>query len=126
MTDVVDTAWAILAQHVGHRNPIKSSTLAEMLEIGDEHRGTRATRAVILEVVRRGLPVAASEEGYFTLENEMELNSYITDLNDRITGIQQRGNLVNRAFQSWKGRQVAAGHPVPPPIKWVPEPEEIA
>ena len=116
MTDLVDLAWRILSEHVGHRNPITSANLSRSLAVGDDQKGTRETRALIVEVIRRGLPVAASEEGYFVLDNDQELESYITDLQDRIAGIQQRGQLVNRAFQNWRKND---SHP--PPIHWEPE-----
>ena len=121
MTDIYDRAWEILATHVGHKNPIKSAELSRLLEVGDDKRGTRETRAIILEVIRRGLPVGATEEGYFVLQDQQELEGCIQDLTDRIAGIQQRGVLITRAFNDYKG---GSGNPVP--LHWTPEAEERA
>lgn len=122
MSDVVDRAWEILSKHVGHRHPITSAELSRMLEVGDDKRGTRATREIVRDVLRRGLPVAATEEGYFVAENEQEHDGYINELNDRIVGIQSRGQLFERAFRSYRqqSNQVETT-----PIRWAPEPEEI-
>jgi hypothetical protein len=119
VSDVYDLAWSILAGHVGHKNAIKSADLSRMLKVGDDRRGTRETRAIVLEILRRGLPVGATEEGYFVLENENERDEYVRELNDRIVGIQHRGLLVVRAFASYK-----TGATTEAPIHWSPEPEE--
>ena len=121
MPDLYDRAWEILAQHVGHKNPITSAELSRTLQVGDDKRGTRETRSIVLEVIRRGLPVGATDEGYFVLENEVEKEDYIRELNDRIAGISNRGNLVIRAFATYRARE-----PPPTLVHWVPEPEEIA
>jgi hypothetical protein len=119
--DEYDRAWSILKTHVGHLHPIKSRILAQRLGMSDAHKGTRSTRALIAELVRRGLPVGATEDGYFLLENPVELERYLNERSDRVVGIMHGSELVQRAFQTYyKG-----GEAQQKLIRWVPEdPEE--
>ncbi len=119
MNDLVERAWAELKTHVGHENPLSSAELARILGTGDEHRGTATTRSIIVEVIRRGLPVGATEAGYFVLSSRIELDRYIRELEDRAGAIVYRGKLVQRAFESWQ-----EGEAQRQLIRWNPEPEE--
>lgn len=117
--DAVERAWELLRTHVGHANPITSAELARVLGTGDEHRGTAETRAIITEVIRRGLPVGATESGYFVLANAIERDRYVRELEDRASAIIYRGKLVQRAFETYY-----EGDAQRTLVRWNPDPEE--
>jgi len=123
VTDIHDRAWEVLVQHVGHKNPIRSSQLAVALGMQhDAKTGTIQTRAIIRELVKLGLPVGATDEGYFILENRQELEQYLLRRQDRAQEILQGNAYIQRAFEDfYKG---TLPDPRPPPIHWVPDPEE--
>jgi hypothetical protein len=121
-SDLEDQAWEILTKYVGHLHPITSATLSRMLGIGDDQRGTRVTRALIQELVRRGLPIGATDEGYFVLESQLELEQYVRERNDRAQAILTGSEYVKRAFQEYYAGTRERDHP--PPIHWVPTDEE--
>ena len=119
---LLEKAWEILKTHVGAGEPIASSALSEMLGVGDHDKGTVQTRALILELLRRGYPIGAHERGYFLLANEAEKNEYQRELLDRAAAITYRANIVERAWQMYHGSSKENR----PMLHWTPDPEEEA
>jgi hypothetical protein len=117
--DIYDRCWAALKTHVGKNHPMTSAELAVVLGTGDEHRGTAETRAIITELLRRGLPIGATAEGYFLLQTPEEKELYIRELQDRAQGVLFRAQLVERAFATYY-----AGEEHRQVTHWSPEPEE--
>lgn len=119
--DVYELAWNALKLHLGHENPLKSAELARILgNAADSRTGTPETRALITELIRRGLPIGATSDGYFVLRTSEELQRYVAELNDRASAILYRAKLVERAFQTY-----GAGEEHRAYVHWIPEPEEI-
>lgn len=102
-------------------DPLSSRDIAEKVLALDgvtDGPGQPGTRAVITEIVRRGLaPVGATAKGYFIIETKEELERYEHALTAREMGIAARRMNVRRAWLVQNGQ---AADP------WVPEPEEEA
>ena len=95
----LDHIEAILRQRTGSDNAITSSELSDLLGDLDHHDSTPKTRAAIRQLVHeRGIPIAASNKGYYYIETEEELQQYVDDLSGRIKGIADRRDAVMNAF----------------------------
>lgn len=89
----------ILLQHEGENNPITSSQIAHKLRISEDDTHS-ITRNLILETAKLyGLPVAATNQGYFIITTEEEYNKYMTSLNSRISGIEERKKIITTNFK---------------------------
>jgi|HubBroStandDraft_1064217.scaffolds.fasta_scaffold78925_4 hypothetical protein len=111
--DLVDRVHDILKEHVGENDPIHSQTIARLLNIGDEAAGTPSTRAVITQLLRQGVAVGATPQGYFLIANGDELERYCADLQRRQDGIEARILAVRRAF-------VEGPVPRGQRVRWIP------
>lgn len=79
--------------------------------------GGRAVRALITELIRRGVPVGATEHGYYLITRTEDLERYTVELEQREMGIRARIVAVRRAF--YDGPPTAEEG-----LRWIPEPEE--
>jgi hypothetical protein len=113
--EAIQRVLATIRHYDGNPDVISSSELAAMLGVPDSP-GQPGTRAVIAEILRRGLaPIGANFKGYFVLRTQVQLDAYVRELERRARAIQARAQNVARA---WEIRNGGAA------IKWVPEPEE--
>lgn len=96
-------------------NPISSLDIARGLGI-DDAPGQPGVRAVITEILRRGLaPIGAKGNGYFLIKTEEELDVYTRQLEQREQGIRARIVAVRRTF--FEGPRDFEREPM---WKWVP------
>ena len=115
---LVEKVHGILREHVGENDPIHSQNIARILQMGDEGSGTPGTRAIITELLRQGVCVGATPQGYFLINSEDELDRYTLDLERRERAIRARIVAVRRAF--FDGPVKKGEDP-----RWVPDdPEE--
>jgi hypothetical protein len=121
---LLEAAKALLSVRVGEKNALPSRQLALFLGLKDDaERGTVKTREIIAELVRGGMPVGASERGYFVLETEQELDDYLHDLTQRELGIRARHDNVLRAWKMAHGEYGAGATPAAhtePTVRWNP------
>ena len=101
MTTLHEQAWDLIRLHVGHENPLQSADLSRALSIGDDHRGTRVTRALITDLIRQGYPIGATGQGFFVIQTSEELERYCRELSSRAAGILARSRNVQRAFATY-------------------------
>ena len=89
----------ILSTHRGKGNEITSARIAEMLGIDedDTHAQTRALIKRAAEVF--GLPLSSNGKGYFIMTSEAELKSYLSHLDARILGIEDRKKTMEENFR---------------------------
>ena len=96
----------ILLQHKGKAKAIPSNKIAKMLEI-PENDTVATTRSLITKLIKNTcLPIGSSENGYYIMETEEELNDVIRDLNGRILGIYDRTNRLISNFNEYNGKSV--------------------
>ena len=96
----------ILLNHKGKQNAIPSSKIAKMLGI-PENDTVATTRGLITKLIKNTcLPIGSSENGYYIMETEEELNEVIQDLNGRILGIYDRTNRLISNFNEYNGKTV--------------------
>lgn len=87
----------ILVEHRGEDNPITSGEIADRTGL-DSLDSTPRTRGVIRKLTREfGLPIAASNKGYYFIENRGEAREYLDHLKGRRRGIEQRETAVQSA-----------------------------
>lgn len=95
---MIEQIRAIMENHVGKRNAITSSEIANMLKI-DEDDTHAITRDLLLQAAETcNLPLAASNRGYYLIENETEYKEYMAFLDSRIEGINRRKNIISRNY----------------------------
>lgn len=91
----------ILLEHRGKSNKITSAQIADLLGI-DEDDTHSQTRSLILACAKKyNLPLAGNRRGYFLMEDEQELESYMNNLNSRISGIEKRKEIISDNFKRW-------------------------
>ncbi|MHA1315788.1 MAG: hypothetical protein ACTSRB_17925 [Candidatus Helarchaeota archaeon] len=88
---ILNKVKEILENHKGKANSIKSNKVAELVGI-DPGASNANIRKYITEILKKGdLPIAATPaKGYYLMETESELNSYIASLESRIREITSR------------------------------------
>ena len=87
----IETAVRVLLSHTGADSPVTSRELSEELGGMDTLDSTPNTRELIRYLVAvEGYPIAAGSTGYYMLSDEDELLEYLSSLQNRIQGIQQR------------------------------------
>lgn len=91
----------LLLDHQGASDPITSREINR--EVGLDNVGSfPSTRAVIREIVLEDqIPIAASSNGYYVLEEADELEAYLDNLESRIMGLTERRLAIKRAVQEW-------------------------
>lgn len=93
---------AILSSHQGKNNPITSAQIASSLNIEEDDTHAK-TRTLIRECVQKyNLPVAAGNRGYYLITCSNEYEDYITNLDSRIKGIEDRKEIITKNFKKWK------------------------
>jgi hypothetical protein len=96
----------ILLNHKGKQNAIASSKIAKMLGI-PENDTVATTRSLITKLIKNSyLPIGSSENGYYIMQTEEELNEVMQDLNGRILGIYDRINKLISNFNECNGKYV--------------------
>lgn len=82
--------------------PITSSEIASRVGI-DDGKWTKRTRDIIKKLVKeRKVPIAASGNGYFLLEDPAELGEYLSGLDARIEGTKARKQSVTEAWNRFR------------------------
>ncbi len=90
----------ILQNHRGRRNPISSSQIAQTIGIIEDDTHS-ATRNLIYQCAQQyRIPLVATSNGYFIIENEEELNCYIANLESRVAGIQERIRFIQETWRA--------------------------
>lgn len=87
---------------------ITSGELADAVGIDDSNGNPKAREAIRVLLEERGVPVASGNCGYWLLENREQLERYLSDLDGRIQGIQERKQLVESAWDDWGRREATA------------------
>ena len=88
----------IMEEHIGKRNAITSAEIADMLGI-DEDDTHAITRDLLLQAAEAyNLPLAASNRGYYLIDNETEYEEYMASLDGRIEGINRRKDIISRNY----------------------------
>lgn len=97
-----DQIAEILRGCQGKRNAITVKNIAERLGVFNENGLTNpGTRFKIKEVIEEfNMPIGSCSRGYYLIETENELSSYIENLNSRIKGIKDRILKVKNAYKS--------------------------
>ena len=95
----------MLLNHKGKANAITSGKIAVALDI-PENDTVATTRSLITKLIREGLPIGATDNGYFLIETQEELNEYIQRLNDRIYGIYDRINRLISIYNEYYGKSI--------------------
>lgn len=97
--DLVQVA-AIQADHRGKENAITSGEIAEETGL-DTHDSTPTTRGVIRTLIEdHGFPIAASNKGYYFIEDGIEASEYLRHLETRMQGVQKRKDIVCNAVEN--------------------------
>lgn len=103
---VKDQVKELLLDHEGSDNPITSREINEEINL-DNIGSFPSTRAVIRELVLEDqLPIAATSQGYFIIQDEDELSEYVDQLESRVMNITERKFAVKRAVLNWDGEIV--------------------
>ncbi|MGB9932890.1 hypothetical protein [Haloarcula amylolytica] len=101
--DARELVKELLLDHRGADNPISSREISEHLEaqeVGSFPKTRMLVRDIMLE---EQIPIASSNNGYYVIETEEELQDYIDQLESRILGISERKFEVRRAANEWDG-----------------------
>lgn len=96
-TDVLEDVFELVVES-DVDDPITSGEVSDRVGINDGN-GNPKTREVIRTLVEeRNVPIAAGPNGYFFLESPDDLQHYLTGLDSRIAGIQERKRTVTEAW----------------------------
>lgn len=93
--------------HAQKGNRVTSDEIRDRFNIKETTTGNFKTRKLIKSALREfgttiGVPIGAERAGYFLIKSEQEVLEYVQNLNGRIGGIQERINLVLKAWEKSK------------------------
>ena len=89
----------ILTLHEGKRNPVTSAEIAKELGIIEDDTHAQ-TRALIFECAKQyNLPLAASNKGYYLITAQEEYEEYMSNLDARSAGIEERKRIITKNFK---------------------------
>ena len=89
----------ILKNHNGKRNPITSAEIAKIIGVIEDDTHAQ-TRALILECAEKyELPLAANSRGYYLISNQQEYDEYMTNLDSRSAGIEERKRIITKNYK---------------------------
>ena len=92
---------AVIENRYGRANAISSNLIGTALGI-DDGNGNPVVRGDILVIMREtGLPIGSCSDGYFVIVTPRELTDYVGHLEDRIAGIEDRIDLVQRCYEAY-------------------------
>jgi hypothetical protein len=103
MEDILSRIKEIMAIHIGRKNAISSGEIARILGLKEEDTHAEPRYYILESMKKYRIPIAAGGKGYYLIENEIELERYLNSLNNRIQEIENRGQLVKKAFQQYYG-----------------------
>lgn len=99
-----------ILQFIANSGRVTSKDVMRHFHILDTE-GTPTTRKLIKEALEQcpelGLPIGADRNGYFLLHTPDEFFAYMTNLDNRISGLQKRQDSCRRAWDARK--EVDAG-----------------
>jgi hypothetical protein len=114
-SDVKQEIREVLLDHVGKENAIHSGEVAEMVGVEDEATHVRI-REHLTELLEEGLPLASNPAlGYWIIENQEELDSYVGSLERRARGVEQRKINVLDAAYAWPDLDLSDDEYMDPP-----------
>ena len=94
----------VLNNHLGADNAI---TVAEIVaKIGEEQTGLTnpLARQMIRQIIEHEMiPVGSCANGYFIIQTDQELMSYLNNLHNRSMEIQERMKLLRKAWKYYNG-----------------------
>ena len=93
--------------HAQDGKRVTSDEIRDRFNIKESTTGNWKTRNLIKSALREfgttiGVPIGAERAGYFLIKSEQEVLEYVHNLNGRIGGIQERINLVLKAWERSK------------------------
>lgn len=89
----------ILSKHRGKGNEITSARIAKMIGINEDDTHAQ-TRALIKQAAEKfELPLSSNRNGYFIMTSEAELERYMSNLDSRIKGIEERKKTMRENFR---------------------------
>ena len=92
----------VMERHVGRGEAIFSGDVASRVGIEDEATHQRV-REVLRELLKEGMPLASNPGlGYWVIENQEELDTYVGSLERRARNIETRKNDVLDAADAWE------------------------
>lgn len=95
---LVDAVANELQGRTCQEEAITSGELSEMLDV-DDGEANPHTRELIRETMEeRNLPIVSGHSGYWVAATTSEVESYLSDLDGRIAGIEDRKQEIVAAF----------------------------
>jgi len=100
----------------GKDDAMHSGALADAVGIDDGEGNPQTREAIRTLMEERGAPIASGNCGYWYLESKEQLTEYVASLEGRITGIEQRIDMVQRNYERAEARRGESG-PTPADIR---------
>ncbi|MCL5949063.1 MAG: hypothetical protein M1490_01125 [Candidatus Bathyarchaeota archaeon] len=97
----LDAIRTIILEHKGKNNPIRASKISHMLNIPENDTVPTTRKLITKLILNEEMPIAASGEGYFYIENQKELADYMEYLDERI---RQTTNRKVKVFSNFQGK----------------------
>lgn len=100
----LDELQAIISQHVGKDNAITSGELASACGVADSEANPKTREAVKILIRERDVPIGSCSQGYYLMDCRAELEENLEGLRGRIAGIEERMQIMVRAYNRRKYR----------------------
>lgn len=99
---MIDQIKDILLQHYGKRNPITSSEIASIIGVVEDDTHAKTRELIFKCAEKYGLPLAANNRGYYIISNQQEYDEYMTNLDSRSAGIEERKRIITKNYRGLK------------------------
>lgn len=91
----------IIEKHRGKTNQISAGEIGRMLGLRQEDTHVEARQLIFETIEKYKIPIAAGSKGYYLINNEEELNSYVRTLENRAKKILQRKETIKNFFKEY-------------------------
>lgn len=91
----------ILENHVGRENQISSGTIGPEIGIHEDATHVQVRNLIREAIEKLHLPIGGGNRGYYLIKDEDELRQYTESIDNRISEMQRRKDLIEEAFENY-------------------------
>lgn len=99
MDQRLEKIYDILIAHRGAGNEITSAEIAKMLNLVEDDTHSQTRLLIKRAAEEYNLALSSNRKGYFIMTTDTELDAYMSNLNSRIRGIEDRKRTMEENYR---------------------------
>ncbi|MBW1699652.1 MAG: hypothetical protein JRH18_17215 [Deltaproteobacteria bacterium] len=91
----------ILENHIGKENQISSGEIGPEIGIYEDATHVQVRNLIREAIEKLRLPIGGGNRGYYLIKDRNELRQYTASIENRISEMQRRKDLIEEAFDDY-------------------------